>query len=212
MTHSTREQEHGQLKGRPRCFDRTWALRRALELFWQKGYEPASVAELCQVMEIRPPSLYAAFGNKASLFLEALDYYERTYWDEPSKRFWAEPDVYTAVDNFFCEAAHILLSPDTPCGCMVVLAAVNICQDETEIIERVHKCREDTRQMFVERLRRAIADGQIPADTDVPTLAGALNTLLEGLSLQARDGIFLSQLASMAALAVRLLPPRTKRS
>ena len=163
-------------------------------------------------MEIRPPSLYAAFGNKASLFLEALDYYEHTYWDEPAKRFCAEPDVYRAVENFFREAARILLSPETPCGCMVVLAAVNISQDEKAIIERVRECRQATRQMFADRFRKAIADGQIPADTDVPALARALNTMLEGLSLQARDGLFLSELVNMATLAVRLLPPRTTQS
>ena len=212
MTRKGDTRGQGQAKGRPRSFDRALALHRALELFWQKGYEPASVAELCKVMEIRPPSLYATFGNKASLFLEALDYYEHTYWDEPAKRFCAEPDVYRAVENFFREAARILLSPDTPCGCMVVLAAVNISQDESSIIERVRACRQATQQMFVERFRRAIADGQIPADTDVPALAGALNTMLEGLSLQAREGLFLSELVNIAALAVRLLLPRKVQS
>ena len=61
---------------------------------------------------------------------------------------------------------------------------------------------------IAERLRRAIRDKQIPPDTDVPALAGALNTLLEGLSLQARDGLFQSELKAIAAHAVRMLPPR----
>lgn len=111
-------------KGRPRAFDRDQALHRALEVFWRRGYEPASVAELCQAMGINPPSLYATFGNKSSLFLEAVRYYERTYWDAPAKRFLAEPDLYRAVGNFFSESAQILLSPDTPCGCMVILKEV----------------------------------------------------------------------------------------
>lgn len=195
-------------KGRPRAFDRERALRRALEVFWRQGYEPASVATLCKAMEINPPSLYATFGNKASLFLEALRYYEQTYWEAPAARFLAEPDVYAAVANFFQEAAQILLSPETPCGCMVVLAAVNIADDEREIIETVRALRLATRKMFADRLRRAIQDGQIPPDTDVPALSGALCTLLEGLSLQARDGLFLSELKAMAAHAVRMLPPR----
>ena len=196
------------LRGRPREFDRERALKSALKVFWEKGYAPASVAELCEVMEIRPPSLYAAFGSKAGLFLEALEFYERTYWDAPSKRFEEEPDIYRAIARFFEEAATILLSPDTPCGCMVVLAAVNISPEEAEIIETVRKCRQDTKRMFAERLRRAITDGQIPADTDVPALAGALNTFLEGLSLQARDGLFQCELKAMGALAVRMLPPK----
>ena len=101
-----------------------------------------------------------------------------------------------------------MLSPETPCGCMVVLAAVNIAADEKEIIETVRQLRLATKQMFAERLRRAIRDKQIPPDTDVPALAGALNTLLEGLSLQARDGLFQSELKAIAAHAVRMLPPR----
>lgn len=194
-------------KGRPRAFDRNLALRRALEIFWQRGYEPTSVAELCRAMGINPPSLYAGFGNKASLFIEAVSYYERTYWDAPGKRFFAEPDIHRAVDAFFSEAAGILLSPDTPCGCMVVLAAVNISEDATEVIEAIRQLRLATKKMFAERLRRAISDGQIAPDTDVPALAGALNAMLEGLSIQARDGLFQSELKAIAACAVRLLPP-----
>lgn len=198
-------------KGRPRAFDRAHALHSALQVFWQQGYEPASVAELCRAMEINPPSLYAAFGNKASLFLEALRHYEHAYWTAPAERFLAEPDVYTAVADFFQQAAQILLSPETPCGCMVVLAAVNISEDEKEIIESVRELRAATKKMFADRLRRAVRDGQIPSDTDVPALAGALNTLLEGLSIQARDGLFQSELKAVAAHAVRMLPPRSRK-
>ena len=91
--------------------------------------------------------------------------------------------MYTAVANFFRESAQILLSPETPCGCMVVLAAINISENEKEIIESVRELRLATKKMFADRLRQAIQDGQIPPDTDVPALAGALNTLLEGLSI-----------------------------
>lgn len=194
-------------KGRPREFDREKALRAALELFWQEGYEPASVSRLCAAMDINPPSLYASFGNKAKLFLEAVRHYEHAYWDAASQRFMAEPDLYRAIKNFFTTAARILLSPETPCGCMLVLAAVNVSPQEREIIDAIREMRMATKKLFAERLRRAIQDGQIPASTDVPALSGALNALLEGLSLQARDGLFQSELAAMAALAVRLLPP-----
>lgn len=194
--------------GRPREFDPEAALNAALALFWKRGYEPASVADLCQAMGIKAPSLYATFGNKAALFLEALRYYENKYWREPTARFMAEPDIFKAVEDYFNEACAILLAPDTPCGCMLTLAAVNISEEETEIIEAVRQMRMETKRMFAERLRKAIADRQIPADTDVPSLAGLLNTVLEGLSLQARDNIFQSELKAMAAYAVRMLPPR----
>ena len=199
--------EHSS-KGRPRAFDRETALRKALRVFWERGYEPASMADLCAAMGIKAPSLYAAFGNKAGLFLEAVEFYETTYWAGVEARFMAEPDLYRAVDDFFNEAARILLSPETPCGCLVVLAAVNISPDETEVIEAIRARRLAMKAQFAERLRRAIRDGQIAPDADVPALAGALNTFLEGLSLQARDGLFLSELKAIAAHAVRLLPRR----
>lgn len=69
-------------RGRPRAFDRNEALKAALRVFWQRGYAPASVAELCKAMGSNAPCLYAASGSKAGLFLEALHFYENSYWDE----------------------------------------------------------------------------------------------------------------------------------
>ena len=205
----TSDQQEHRGKGRPRAFDREQALHAALELFWKEGYEPASVARLCEVMDIKPPSLYATFGNKAALFLEAVRHYEEVFWKAPSQRFLREPDLYRAVEEFFATAAKILLSPETPCGCMLVLAAVNISPGETEIIQAIREMRMATKAMFAARLRRAVADGQLPADADITALSGALNALLEGLSLQARD-VSREELAAVAARAVHLLPPRAE--
>ena len=141
-----------QGKGRPRAFDRNEALKKALEVFWRQGYEPASVASLCSAMGINAPSLYASFGNKSALFIEALNYYEQTYWSRPAERFLEEPDIARAVENFFFEASEILLSPDTPCGCMVVLAAINISSEAREVSEAVQQLRFATKKMFADRL------------------------------------------------------------
>lgn len=159
-------------------------------------------------MEINPPSLYSAFGNKASLFMEAVNFYEKTYWEAPSKKFIAEFDIYRAVDEFFKDSARILLSPDLPCGCMVVLAAINVSADAQEITASIRELRFATKDMFAERIRRGIADGQLPLDTDVTALAGAFTTMLEGLSIQARDGLSPAELERIASHAVRLLPDR----
>ena len=195
-----------QGKGRPRAFDRNEALKKALEVFWRQGYEPASVASLCSAMGINAPSLYASFGNKCALFIEALNYYEQTYWSRPAERFLEEPDIARAVENFFLESAEILLYPDTPCGCMVVLAAINISSEAREVAEAVQQLRFATKKMFADRLGRAVLDGQLAADTDIPALAGALNTFLEGLSIQARDGILQAELKAIARHALSLLP------
>ncbi|EJM62072.1 TetR/AcrR family transcriptional regulator [Pseudomonas sp. GM48] len=193
-------------KGRPRGFDRTEALTRALDVFWRRGYEPASVAELCSAMGINPPSLYAAFGNKAKLFLEAVDFYEHTYWEATWARLGTEPDVHQAVKRFFKEAAGILLSPDAPCGCLVVLAAINISPESTEVSEAILKLRQLGKKLFSQRLKQGVKDGQLPEKTDVKSLAATLNTLLEGMSIQARDGLTQAEMVRIAANAARLLP------
>ena len=195
-------------KGRPRRFDRDQALHRALEVFWVRGYEPASIAELCKAMDINAPSLYATFGNKAKLFLEAANYYEKKYWEAPAKKLLAEPDIYAGLERFFKEAARILISPDSPCGCMVVLAAINISDNAEDVIEAIRRLRFATKDMFASRLRQAVKDGQLPKKTDIAALAGALNAMLEGLSIQARDGLALAELQRIASHAIRLLPQR----
>lgn len=204
--HAPHTPDSPRCKGRPRNFDREKALTQALKVFWQRGYEPASMTELCRAMGINAPSLYAAFGNKATLFLEALRFYEHRYWDAPAQKFLTEPDLYHAVDGFFRESARILLAPDSPCGCMVVLAAINISDSATDIIGEIAYMRRATKDMFAERLTRGLHDGQLPADTDITALAGAFNTLLEGLSMQARDNLSQADLERIAAHAVRLLP------
>lgn len=193
-------------RGRPRSFDRDAALFKALEVFWRRGYEPASVTELCTAMGVNAPSLYAAFGSKSDLFLEAVSFYEERYWAAPARRFMEEKDFYLAVRNFFSEAAHILLSPDTPCGCMVVLAAVNISEQEEDVIRTVQQLRLATKDMFADKIRRAVKEGQLPEDTAVEPLAGAFNTFLEGMSLQVRNGLQAEELEELASYAVRMLP------
>lgn len=195
-----------RIKGRPRGFDREEALVHALDVFWRRGYEPASLAELCSAMGINPPSLYAAFGNKAKLFLEAVDFYERNYWDAPWARMAEEPDVHRAIDLFFKEAGEILLSPKVPCGCLVVLAAINVSADSVEVFDAVKALRLEGISHFTKRLKKGVKDGQLPAKTDVKSLAAVLNTLLEGMSIHVRDGVTLSEMNKLAAYAVRILP------
>lgn len=206
MSKTVSGSEGPRVKGRPRCFDREKALLQALDVFWRRGYEPSSITELCKAMEINAPSLYAAFGSKAQLFLEAVHFYEQEYWAAPSQKFMTESCLYTAVDIFFKESARILTSPTSPCGCMVVLAAINISDDAKDVIAAISELRLATKNMFADRLARGIKDGQLPSDTDLIALAGVFNTILEGLSIQARDGLSSAELERIASYAVRLLP------
>ncbi len=191
--------------GRPKEFDWDIALGQALQIFWDKGYELASMAELCAAMNIKAPSLYAAFGNKSQLFLQALEFYEKKYWEQPARDFMAEPDVRRALQEFFERSIGILYSRSIPCGCMTVIAAVSISEQETEIQTRVQELRRQTVEMFCRRFEQAVRDGQLPENCDVQGLAHAMNTLLEGLSVQAKSKEPVSALQAIPLLAVRLL-------
>lgn len=193
-------------KGRPRSFNRDKALISALDIFWRKGYEPASVTELCQAMEINPPSLYSAFGNKAKLFLEAVSYYEKVYWKATWERLEEVEDIHQAIDNFFSESADILLSPSAPCGCMVVLAAINVSQESADVVQAVSALRQEGKDLFDKRLRRAVREKQLPPNTNTVAMATVLNTLLEGMSIEAKDGATLQSLKTIGQHATRLLP------
>ena len=195
-------------KGRQRSLDREKDLFKDIKVIWRQGYEPACLTDLCSAMEIKVSSLYAAFGSKAKLFLEAVNYYEETYWLPLAEKLESEPDVYLGIDKFFKQAAHILISPDTPCGCLVVLAAVNISEDEREVIDVIKALRMETKAMFARRLQPAVDDGQLPAETDVASLAGAFSTMLEGLSIQSRDGLSPVEMERIASHALRLLPEK----
>ncbi len=194
--------------GRPRTFDRDKALETALRIFWQLGYEPASVASICSAIGINPPSFYSAFGSKEELFMEAVRYYEKTYWTGVLKSFESSKrPISQAVADFFKEAARILLNPKNPSGCMVVLAAVNISPKEKNIAAQVKDLRMDTRNFFARRLERARAEGELAAEADIAALADSLNIFLEGMSIQAKDGLPLAHLLKAADLVPLILAP-----
>ena len=193
-------------KGRPRTFDRDRALHRALEVFWKRGYEPATMGELCSAMGINPPSLYAAFGNKASLFMEAVEHYETTYWAAPWRLLDEEPNLRKAMEQFMLDAAAVLSSLEAPCGCMVVLATANVSPESQDVHEAMRGLRDISRTNFLRRLERAREAGDLPDGTDVDALASAFNTLLQGLSIQARDGASRAELERIARASLAMLP------
>src|SRR6202142_4002425 len=106
--------------GRPREFDREAALAAAMLLFWRKGFAATSMNDLCDAMGIRSPSLYAAFGSKEALYLEALEHYVRTVGPPLWDRLAGGATARASVGNLLLAATEILPeSLTSPSGCMV---------------------------------------------------------------------------------------------
>lgn len=192
-------------KGRPRSFDRATALSRATELFWRHGYEGTSIADLTGAMGISPPSLYAAFGDKRTLFTEVVDAYTRTHgaflWESLE-----EDDVRAAFAGILRTAAETYTAPGHPTGCLVITAATNCSPHSCEVEQDLRERRVATVNAFQARLSRAEARGQLPAGTEPRALAVYFGSVIEGMSQQARDGATREELEQVADLAMAVWP------
>src|SRR5690349_867915 len=132
-------------RGRPRAFDREAALARATRLFWLKGYEATSIADLTEAMGIGSPSLYAAFGSKEALYREALRHYCENYDALVWARFLAAETAREAVRSLLLDSAAVLTGgrADIPSGCMVTLSSV-ASEGAADLIERLRSARAAT--------------------------------------------------------------------
>ncbi|MBT2206763.1 TetR/AcrR family transcriptional regulator [Actinomadura sp. NEAU-AAG7] len=197
----------GTARGRPRGFDRDAALAQATRLFWERGYEATSVGELTAAMGIRPGSLYAAFGDKKSLFKEVV----LAYGDCPSGAFMRtalaeEPTAYKAFERILREAAELYTDPSHPAGCLTISAATNISPQDAEVATFLQGLRALQLQRFENRFRAAQEDGEIPPDADPRALARFYATVILGISQRARDGADAAELAQTAEFALAAWP------
>lgn len=181
-------------RGRPRAFDRDLALKRAMEVFWAKGYAGASLADLTAAMGINSPSLYAAFGSKEQLFEAAVDLYAETEGVELWANFDQAPDVRTGMQRLLDASADTYTDPKRQPGCMVVLGALVGGEAEATVAASLHRRRQESVALMAARLRAEAAAGKLPAGIDAEAIATFYTTVQQGMSLQARDG------ASNAAL------------
>ncbi|MBB3892753.1 AcrR family transcriptional regulator [Phenylobacterium haematophilum] len=196
-------------RGRPRSFDRSAALVRAMEVFWTKGYEGASISDLTEAMGIGSPSLYAAFGSKEALFREAIELYGRTegpaIWDAVENA----PDARSAVAGFLTATAHSFSRPGKPRGCMVVLSQLNPTEASASVCAALRENRAQGQSGLERRLRRAVEVGELAPGTDVAALAAFYLTVQQGMSIQARDGASEETLLAVAKGAMAAWEPLT---
>jgi AcrR family transcriptional regulator len=196
--------------GRPRSFDVEVALDRAVKVFWRKGYEGASLADLTKAMRINRPSLYAAFGNKEALFrkvvaryVEGPAAYVREALDEPTARAVAERLLSGAVD--------LLTDRKNPRGCLMVQGAL-ACGNSAESVRRELVSRRLSGELAIcRRFERALAEGDLPRHSSPADLACYVATIIRGMAVQAASGTSREYLRRVADLALRVWPHASTR-
>jgi AcrR family transcriptional regulator len=201
--------EQGVMMGRPREFDTDAALEKAMRLFWAKGYEGTSVSDLTRTLGISRPSLYAAFGDKESLFRAALE------------RYAAGPAGYVAaalVQPTACEVAEQLLrgaavlqsSSRNPGGCLTVNAAI-ACGDEAEPVRQaLNAHRTAGVALLRHRFEQAKALRDLPKDSDPAALARFVAAVVYGMAVLASGGASRQELEQVIRTAMKAWPTRAE--
>lgn len=192
-------------RGRPREFDTETALAAALRMFWEKGYDGASLTDLTEAMGITRPSLYAAFGNKEALFKQALDLYESeklayvgTALSEPTARGVAQRLLEGTIDNVTSECP----------GCLGVMASVGCNSPSSPIQQDVRSRAQSSYTAMVARLQKAIDDGDFTGPVSAEGMTNYITAVLQGLAVQAGAGANREQLQQIADTTLANWPGR----
>jgi AcrR family transcriptional regulator len=187
--------------GRPRAFDSDQALDRAVEVFWRKGYDGASLSELTKAMGINRPSLYAAYGDKQALFSKVLDRYARGpagYLQLALKQRTARE----VAERFLEGAIDMLTSRRTPGGCLWVQSALSDGRCGGAARKQVISLRSSGEAALVARFKRAKVEGEL-SESDPAVLASYLITLVNGMAVQAAGGASRAQLRKIMHTALQ---------
>src|SRR5262245_36946309 len=196
--------------GRPREFDRDEALRRAMELFWARGYEGTTLADLRKGMGgITAPSFYAAFGSKEALFREAVELYHKTQGAPIVKALMETPTARASIEGPMRAAVGSFCRPGSPRGCLVVLGAINCMPANKSVEDFMREQRSMREKLMRQRLRRGIAEGDIPRTADVNAIVSFYTSILDGMAIRARDGATRKVLNAIVDCAMAAWEPMT---
>jgi AcrR family transcriptional regulator len=197
-------------RGRPRTFDPETALRQALDLFWERGYEGTSLNDLAQAMGIASASIYACFGNKEALFRQVMALYGTTSGEPPRRALREQPTARAAIQAMLRATADEITRPGTPHYCMLILAAPTGAVENHPVREFLASLRRGMLAEIRDRLARGAADGDLPASpAGLDAIARYYTTVVQGLSVQARDGATRADLETVITCAMAAWDPLT---
>ncbi|CAB3704852.1 TetR/AcrR family transcriptional regulator [Achromobacter denitrificans] len=180
--------------GRPRAFDRDTALLAAMRTFWTQGYEGTSVQDLATAMGVNKPSLYATFGCKEEIFREAVELYDRVEGKATSQSLKKAGTAREAVESMLRSNARAYVVEEGPRGCMIVLSSLLGAPENDSVRAFLADNRLQGEATLRARLAQGMAEGDLAASADLDQLAAFYTTVLEGLSIQARDGASIEKL------------------
>jgi AcrR family transcriptional regulator len=191
-------------RGRPKGFIPDEALDRAVEMFWEHGYEGVDVDRIARAVNVTKPALYRAFGDKSTLLLKAVERYALTYGAPKMAAFHAEPNIHKAV-TAFCEATVNLATGDARGGCMMAAAALGQSERVAEIRSYLAQGLTAAAEMFAKRFEQEMRAGRLTRAPSAQVRGRVLVDLLQGLQLRAKAGMAREELLQDARSYVPLI-------
>jgi len=191
---------------RPREFDVDQALHAALRLFWERGYEDASLTDLACTMGIVRPSLQAAFGSKEDLYRQAIDLYgrETMAFVANSIRATTAAEVARLYLKGYCD---ILSDQDTPSGCFMIKGLASTGRSAAVARQESANRLETYEALLEQRFVQAQEEGDLSIEVDADILAQTLTVIANGLAVRADMGAPRTILHRVADLTLNALFP-----
>jgi AcrR family transcriptional regulator len=197
-------QETEKKMGRPISFDKEAALEAAMRAFWERGYEGTSIAHLTEAMGLNPPSIYAAFGDKKSLFQLAAKRYAEGPAQYQAKAL-CEPSLEGVIKALFRNTVEFLSDRGHPTSCMTLTGAMACGVDAESAKDFMAEIRRQNEGALRGRLQQARKSGELASDVNIDDYARYLSTLLGGLAIQAANGISRAEMKRISDMAIRHL-------
>src|ERR1700754_2845702 len=155
--------------GRPRSFDETGALEKAIQVFWSKGYDGVTIDDLVAGMGVGRPSLYAVFGDKQAIFLRVLKAYAERKGASAAKALFSPPGLRDSITGFLRYAVESATEKESARGCLLICVAPLV--DDPEVRQFLQTSAAGGTALVENRFRDAITAGEIPPDFPAPERA-----------------------------------------
>ena len=196
-------QELKRRRGRPKCFDEQEALQKAMLLFWKYGYEATSMSDLTKALNLTAPSIYSTFGDKSQLFSACLDYYLEHEACSLELIFQQAETAKVAIELYLYENLKKLLQQNKPSGCMLVTATMNCSPEHQPLQHDLLLKRQQVKEKIYQRLQQGIRDQDLSPNANIQAMTDYYATVIQGLTMQARDGVPIEQLEEVVTLALK---------
>ena len=175
--------------GRPKTFDRDEALTKAIGVFWKQGYEGASMKLLTDEMGINSPSLYAEFGDKHGLYLEAINSYATNDACTPLVALETVPNIQKAVRAFFEAVVDYSTHHDSGAkGCFLVSCVATSAGHVNGTAELLQDAITSTDKRIMARFEHEVMLGNLPQNFPSADRAKLMFDLRQGMVFRARSG------------------------